>query len=386
MSRRIEQVLRDGVAQGDAPGCVALVVDREDVRYAGAFGVRSLADGTPMTVDTTFRLASMTKAIGSVAALQLVEQGRLHLDQPVASLVPEFAELGVLTGFYGDTPAIRPARSAATLRQVLTHTSGCAYEFWNGPMAKWVRLTGNPGPLSCTREALRRPLVCDPGSAWVYGTSTDWAGLMVEAASGDTLDVYLERHVTGPLGMSDTRFQATPDMDARLTGLHHRDAHGAWAPMPFAWPDTVDLWNAGHRLHGTAGDYGRFLQMLLNEGTHAGTRVLEARTVALAGENHIGDLMVTCLESVAPAFVCDAEFQPGTRKKHGLAAVISCEQLPGRRAPGSSCWAGVFNTFFWFDPTHGIGAVLMTQTLPFADPAVMRLLDAFEEAVYADLA
>jgi CubicO group peptidase (beta-lactamase class C family) len=240
--------------------------------------------------------------------------------------------------------------------------------------------------LSCTRDALRRPLVCDPGSAWVYGTSTDWVGLMVEAASGDALDVYLARHVTGPLGMRDTRFCTAPDLDARLAALHSRDDRGAWAPMPFSWPEQAEMWNAGHRLHGSAADYGRFLQMLLNQGSHAGTRLLEPRTVELICENHIGDLMVTCLESVAPAFVCDAEFQPGTRKKHGLAAMLSCEQLPGRRAPGSGCWAGVFNTFFWFDPAHGIGAVLMTQTLPFADPAVMGLLDAFEEAIYADLA
>lgn len=382
MREKIDAVLKYAIEHGDAPGCAAIVLDRTSIRYAGAFGVRDLDARTPMTLDTVFRLASMTKAITSVAAMQLVERGRLHLDQPVASVLPVFGALGVLTGFYGDKPAIRPPRTPVTLRHLLTHTSGFAYEFWNAPLREWVRITGNPGVLSGKRAGLMTPLTCDPGAAWVYGISTDWVGQMVEAASGETLDKYLAANVLGPLGMAETCYEPTAAMNARMVGLSARDGDGLRA-MPHAHPPAQEIWNGGHGLHSTAADYARFLQMLLNCGTLDGAHILQAKTVALMGENHIGDLLVTRLNTIAPNLVQDAEFFPGMRKTHGLAYMINCEQWPHRRAIGSGFWAGLFNTFFWIDPTHGIAGLLLMQVLPFADARVMAALDAFEEAVYS---
>jgi methyl acetate hydrolase len=229
------------------------------------------------------------------------------------------------------------------------------------------------------------PLVCDPGAAWHYGSGIDWAGLMIEAVSGTTLDKYLAENVLDPLSMRDTRYEPTPAMNARLAGVSARDADGTLSTLPFQSPPTPEIWNGGHGLISTAADYARFLQMLLNRGALAGTRVLAAKTVDLMGENHIGDLLVTRLETIAPRLTLDAEFLPGMQKKHGLAYMLSCEQWPNRRAIGSGFWAGLLNTFFWIDPINGIGGLLMLQQLPFADGRVMALLDSFEEAVYSTL-
>lgn len=382
---RLDDVLEAAVAGGDVPGCVAMVVDRTDTRYARSVGRRALDGEIPMALDAVFRLASMTKAVTSIAALQLIEQGRLHLEQPVASVLPEFAELGVLTGFYGEHPAIRPPRSPVTVRHLLTHTSGLAYEYWSAPLQRWTKLTGNPGVLSGKRAGLMTPLIADPGALWMYGIGTDWAGLLVEAISGQSLDRYFADHITGPLGLHDTAFELAAEQAARLVGVHARGADGVLQSIPFQRPPGHELWNGGHRLHGTAPDYARLLRMLLNRGTLDGARILAEQTVQLAHRNHIGDLLVTRLDTLAPAVTLDAEFFPGMRKQHGLAYMLTAEQWPGRRAVGSGFWAGLFNTYFWIDPTHGIAAVLMMQLLPFADARALALLDAFERAVYAEL-
>ena len=383
MTTRIDSALKAAVDAHQLPGCVAAVFDHTATLYSAAFGVRALDTGTPMTVDTVFRLASMTKAITSIAAMQLVEQHKLALDQPVAQVLPEFGKLKVLIGFYGEHPALRAPARPATLRHLLTHTSGLAYEFWNAPLARWLQVTNTAGILAGTLAGLTAPLTCDPGAAWVYGSSTDWVGRMVEAVSGKSLDVYLEESLLGPLGMHETRFEPTAAMRSRMAGITARDPNGALAALPFEWPDTHEYWNGGHRLHSTAADYTRFVQMLLNRGTFNGFQALKPATVDLTHENHIGELMVTNLETVAPTFTANAEFFPGLKKKHGLAYMLNAEPAPGRRATGSGYWAGVFNTFFWFDPHHKLGAILLTQTLPFADAVTMAVLDSFEAAVYA---
>lgn len=383
MTARIDSALKAAVDAHQIPGCVAAVFDQTSTLYSTAFGVRALDMPTPMTVDTVFRLASMTKAITSIAAMQLVELNKLTLDQPVAEVLPEFGQLKVLTGFYGEHPALRTPARPATLRHLLTHTSGLAYQFWNAPLTRWLEVTNTAGILAGTFAGLTAPLTCDPGAAWVYGSGTDWAGRMVEAASGKTLDVYLEESILGPLGMHETRFEPTAAMRARMVGVTARDPNGTLTALPFEWPAGHEYWNGGHRLHSTAADYTRFVQMLLNRGTFNGTQILQSATADVMHQNHIGELLVTNLETVAPSFTANAEFFPGLQKKHGLAYMLNAEQAPGRRAADSGFWAGVFNTFFWFDPHHQLGAILLMQTLPFADTVTMAVLDQFEAAVYA---
>lgn len=381
MTNAIDQVLRRATNAGDIPGVVAMVANDRDVIYEGAFGKRNLNMAVPMTMDTVFRIASMTKAVTSVAAMQLVEQSKLQLDQTVASVIPAFGELQVLVGFYGDNPALRPPTRQATIRHLLTHTSGLGYEIWNADLGKYQKVTNTPGIVSGQKAAFRNPLVADPGSMWNYGINTDWLGRVVEEVSEQTLGAYMRQNIFEPLGMKDTSFNETDEQKQRLVTVHARQPDGSLAPIDFSWPAGREFDNGGHGLVSTARDYLAFVRMLLNEGMYNGARVLRADTVAQMRQNHIDDLLVTMMKTANPAMSNDAEFFPGMKKKHGLGFVINTEQWPGMRAAGSCCWAGLFNSFYWFDPIKRIAATILMQILPFADQKAMDVYTQFEKAV-----
>lgn len=383
MTRHIDHILQRATESGEAPGVVAIVANDRDVIYEGAFGRRSINAVDPMTIDTVFRIASMTKAVTSVAAMQLVEQGKIQLDQPVASIIPAFGELQVLVGFYGDTPALRPPVRQATIRHLLTHTSGLSYEIWSAETLHFQTVTKTPSIMSRVKAAFRNPLVADPGSAWIYGINTDWLGRVVEEVSGQPLDVYMQNNIFAPLDMKDTTFIERDEQKARLVAVHARQADGSLTPIDFQWPKEKEFYNGGHGLYSTARDYMAFLRMLLQEGAYKGSRVLQPETVAQMRQNHIGELFVTTMKSVLPSFSNDAEFFPGMRKKHGLGFMINTEQWSGMRAVGSCGWAGIFNSFYWFDPVNHLAASIFMQVLPFADPKAMDIYTAFEKAVYA---
>ena len=379
----IDRVLQEAVRSGDVPGVVAAAADAEGTRYHAAFGQRSLADGAPMTLDTVFRIASMTKAITTTAAMQMVEQGRLALDQPAGEIVPELAEPLVLEGFGpDDTPLLRPARRPVTLRALLTHTSGFVYDTWNANMNRFAVVSGLPAARTGKLAALNAPLGFDPGERWEYGIGIDWAGRMVEAVSGENLEAYMQAHIFAPLDMPDSSFDPRPDWDNRLVQVHARQADGSLQPMETAPPVVREFYPGGGGLYSTAGDYLRFLRMLLQGGELDGARVLRPDTVTLMGQNHMGALNVQPLKSVNPRFSNDAEFFPGMQKKWGLSFLINTEDCPGGRSAGSLAWGGINNTYFWVDPQRQVAGVLMTQILPFADPTVLRLLEAFEREVY----
>jgi CubicO group peptidase (beta-lactamase class C family) len=325
----------------------------------------------------------MTKAVTSVAAMQLVEQGKIGLDQPVASIIPAFADLQVLVGFSGDTPTFRPPTRPATVRHLLTHTSGLSYEIWNPDILKFQTVTNTPGILAGVRAAWRNPLVADPGSAWIYGINTDWLGRVVEEVNGQALEVYLRNNIFGPLGMKDTSFAERDEQVARMATVHARHENGSLTPIDFSWPKGREFDSGGHGLQSTARDYMAFLRMLLHEGSYQGSQVLRSDTVRSMCQNHIGDLLVTVMKSVIPAMSNDAEFFPGMKKKHGLGFMMNTEQWPGMRAAGSCSWAGIFNSFYWFDPTNRIAAAIFMQVLPFADPKALDVYAEFEKAVYA---
>jgi CubicO group peptidase (beta-lactamase class C family) len=383
VTNAIDQVLRRAAEAGDIPGVVACVANDRDVIYEGAFGKRKLNADAPMTIDTVFRIASMTKAVTSVAAMQLIEQGKLQLDQPVASVIPAFGELQVLLGFYGDNPALRPPTCQATIRHLLTHTSGLGYEIWNTNLGTYQKVTKTPNISSGLKAAFRNPLVADPGSMWNYGINTDWLGYVVEEVSGQSLGSYMKRNIFEPLGMKDTSFNETDEQKTRMVTVHARQADGSLVPTDFSWPAGREFDNGGHGLVSTVRDYQAFVRMLLNEGTYNGSRVLQADIVAQMRQNHIGELLVTMMKTANPTLSNDAEFFPGMKKKHGLGFVINTEQWPGMRAAGSCAWAGLFNSFYWFDPTKRIAATIMMQLLPFADQKAMDVFTAFEKAVYA---
>ncbi|HEX4173390.1 MAG TPA: serine hydrolase domain-containing protein [Acetobacteraceae bacterium] len=379
----IDQPLRAAVADGRVPGVVALAADRNGTFYQSAFGRRSLAEDTPMTLDTVFRIASMTKAVTGVAAMQCVERGLLSLDQPAGEIMPALAEPRVLDGFdAGGQPILRPARRKITLRMLLTHTAGFVYPVWNASFNRYLETTGTPIIQSGKLAALNAPLGFQPGERWEYGINIDWAGRMVETVSGQDLDTYMRANIFVPLGMHDTGFVPTAEQYSRSVPTHARKPDGSLEPVPRTPPARPEFFGGGGGLSSTGPDYLAFLRMLLNGGSLKGAQVLQPDTVAMMLQNHIGDLLVTRMASSQPAMSNDVELFPGMAKKWGLTWLINTEDVPGRRSAGSVAWAGLFNTYYWLDPKQQVAGVILTQILPFADPTVLHLLDEFETAVY----
>jgi CubicO group peptidase (beta-lactamase class C family) len=375
-----EKALQAAVASGRIAGAVAAVADRDGVTYTREAGVRQAGEPAAMTQDTIFWLASMTKAIVSVAALREVEAGRLSLDGDLSGFLPEFADLKVLEGFGEDgAPRLRPARRAPTLRDLLTHTSGFGYAFLSEDLTRWHAATGAADPNGGTRAAHVLPLLHDPGEAWSYGIGVDWAGLAVEAASGQRLDAYLAEHILGPLGMTDTGF-APVDPTRRATA--HLRVEGTLFPAPTPPGGTeAEVLSGGGGLHGTAPDYLRFLRMLLNGGALDGARILKAETVRALSEVQTGALRAGAFKTANGVLTTDFDLYPDMQTGHGLATVVTPEATKEGRRPGALNWAGIFNTYFWADPETGKAGVLLTQLMPFGDPDVLALLRALERGV-----
>jgi methyl acetate hydrolase len=381
----LDAILREAVERDDVPGVAAVAGNRNGTLYEGAFGRRGLDRPDPMTPDTVVWIASMTKAITSVAALQQVEAGKLALDAPISETVPALAEPKVLEGFDPDgAPRLRPARRPITLRHLLTHTAGFGYDIFNADILRHMERHGLPNIITCRRAALETPLVADPGDCWEYGIGIDWAGLAVEAVTGQRLEEVLRERILGPLGMSDTAFRIGTDQRARLAAMHARGADGSLSVIPFEVPQNPEFHMGGGGLYGTAPDYLRFCRMVLNGGTLDGARILSPETVAEMGRNQIDTLTAGKLRSAMPTSSNDAEFFPGMVKRWSLAFLLNEEDAPnGGRSAGSLAWAGLGNTYYWMDPKRDLAGVLVTQILPFGDPQVLDMLLAFEQAVHA---
>jgi len=376
----IEQVLRDAIARGDLPGAIVTVHDRDGVRFETAHG------DLPAGARTMFRYASMTKALTSVAALQLVETGRLALDAPVASVIPAFGDAQVLVGFDGDTPRLRPPVRPATIRHLLTHTAGHGYLFINANLHRYHHVTGLPTPFDGKLASLSAPLVDDPGTRWEYGINTDWLGRVVETVTGRPLDVHLATVVFEPLGMRDATFTPTAAQRARLMPIRSRQPDGTLAPSALEFPAAPEFQPGGHGAYGTPADYGRFVRALLRGGELDGARILRPETTALMFSDQLGDIpMPTTMSAVMPEWSNEVPAPP-TRQTWGLGLQVSLEDMPGMRPAGTGSWAGIYNCYYWIDRKTGVAATLFTQVLPFFDVGVVPALLGVEQAVYAEAA
>jgi methyl acetate hydrolase len=383
---QIDQMLRQKCDAREIPGVVAMAADGKEVTYQGAFGKRDLSKDDAMTADSVFWIASMTKATTAAAAMQLVEQGQLSLDTPIGKVLPDLASPQVLEGFGTDgAPKLRPAKNPITLRHLMTHTAGFAYDMWNGDMVKYMEKSGTPGITSCKNDALKTPLMSDPGTRWEYGTNIDFVGKAVEAVSGKRLDAYLRDHLFMPLGMTDTGFKITGAQRKRLVAMHARGPDGSLAPMPFELEQDPEFHMGGGGLYGTAGDYIKFTQMILNKGRGNGNQVLKPETVAVMGQNHIGVLNVTKMTTAINWATNDVDLYPDMAKKWGLSFLINTAKTPEGRSPGSLAWAGLANTYFWIDPARNVAGVILMQLLPFADGKCLEAFAGFERGVYAGL-
>jgi methyl acetate hydrolase len=382
----IDQVLRQKSDAKEIPGVVAIAADSKEVIYQGAFGKRDLSRDDPMTLDSVFWIASMTKAITAAAAMQLVEQGKLSLDAPIGKVLPDLASPQVLEGFDADgEPVLRPARNPITLRHLMTHTAGFCYNMWNGDMVQYLEKTGLPAVTTCKNDALKLPLVTDPGTRWEYGINIDYVGKAVEAVSGKRLDAYLRDHLFNPLGITDTAFRIGESQRQRLVAMHGRNPDGSLAPIPFELEQDPEFHMGGGGLYGTAGDYIKFTRMILNKGKGNGNQVLKPETVAMMGQNHIGELTMTRMTSAVAFATNDVDLYPDMVKKWGLSFLITTEQTPEGRSPGSLAWAGLANTYYWIDPGRDITGVILMQVLPFADGQCLEAFAGFERGIYNGL-
>jgi len=380
---QVDAVLRRATEAREVPGVVAVAATDKGIFYEGAFGTRDLANGPEMTPDSIFRLASMTKAVTSTAAMQLVEQGRLQLDQPIGNVLPELAAPQVLEGFDDSgAPRLRPAKRPITLRHLLTHTAGFGYETWDPDLIRYVKVSGTPSTSTGKLASLRLPLVFDPGDRWEYGINIDWAGRAVEAVSGQPLEVYFREHIFAPLGMRDTDYVISSAQQSRLVTVHQRKPDGSPEPTPAPDPPWREFWSGGGGLYSTGRDYLVFLQMLLNQGRFNGAQLLRPETVALMGRNQIGDINAGILKTAMPQRSNDVDFFPGIPCKWGLGYMINTEPGPNGRSAGSLTWAGLYNTYYWIDPQKRVAGVILTQILPFADHKAVKLYGEFESAVY----
>jgi CubicO group peptidase (beta-lactamase class C family) len=382
LAASIDPVLRRAADSGSVPGVVAMVADDTGVIYEGGFGKRDLAKPDAMTPDTVAWLASMTKAITAAAAMQLVERGKLRLEQNAADFVPQLANPQVLEGMDGNTPKLRPAKRPITVHHLITHTAGFGYDIWSPLLGQYMQATETPGIISCSDAALRLPLLADPGERWNYGINIDWLGKIVEVIHGKKLDRVLAEELFEPLGMKDTAFKLGASQRARLANIHQRGEDGSLTPTGLELPQEPEFHMGGGGLYGTAADYLAFTRMLLAGGILNGRRVLKSDTVALMSKNAIGDINLEVLKTAAPPLSLDADFFPGLPAKWCLSFFMNSAPAPTGRSANSLAWAGLANTYYWIDPARRITGVILMQILPFFDTHAIKLFRDFETAVY----
>ena len=376
----IDASLRSATERKDVPGVVALVTDRKGVLYENAFGVADVATGRPLAKDAMFRIASMTKPITSLALMQLVEQGKISLDDPAEKYLPELKDPKVIESFDAKTGdyKLRPAARAPLVKHFLTHTSGLAYPFTS---AIWRDFKPKAGE----SYAFGGPMLFDAGERWHYSTSIDVVGRLVEVVSGQKLENYFHDHIFVPLKMNDTSYNVPESKGPRLVAQQQRDGAKMDGPVVLQIPPLVGLTVAdpigGGGLASTAEDYGRFMRMFLNNGELDGVRVIKAETVKLMEQNQIGAVSVPALKSAMPRSA-DFTFIADGRDKWGYGFMITVDQVEGKRSPGSLSWGGINNTYFWIDPARGIAGTIMMQYLPFADAKALAVYDAFERGAY----
>ncbi len=389
MNERIDRVLGDLVKSGAAPGVVAMVINDNGPLYSGAAGTKGVGSSELMTVDTIFWYASMTKALVGAGAMRLVEQGRLKLDEPASSILPELADVKVLDGFEADgAPKLRLAKRPITPRQLLTHTAGYGYNWANGVILRYLEKYDLPDLIHCKRGSLDQPLLADPGDRWEYGISIDWVGQLIEKISGQSLRDYLRKNLFDPLGMDNTDFIQTAEQKARRATVHQKHPDGTIVPIvDHEVAQDPEFFMGGGGLCGLPADYAAFIQMMLAGGkSKSGEAVLKPETVALMGQNHIAPLEAGVIKIAMPNLSHDVDFFPGQRQGWGLSFLINLERSAEGRSPGSLSWGGLANTYFWIDPTAKIAGLMMTQVIPFADPAILNAYRAFERTVYDELA
>jgi methyl acetate hydrolase len=376
----LDSIISQGVARRDIPFAVAAVARGDGMLWQGAAGESS--DGHPAGPETLFRLFSMTKAIGGLAAMILIDRGKLRLDTEVREVLPQFGKVQVLEAMGPDGPVLRPGRRPATLRHLLTHTSGLAVDAFDQKMRAFQLSTGLPHERWGTVHAMNSPLMFDPGDGWAYGNGTDWAGYMVQQVDGRPLDQFCREEIFEPLGMKNATFEAD-QVPVRQAQVYSRTPDGSFEPVQYQIPSHPEIYRMAAAMHATAPDYLQFLRLLLTDGEVDGYRMISPGAMRLMKENQMGagraiPILQACVDVTHPV---DYLFDQ-TSMTHTACCLRTEHDILGKRAAGSLWWAGFLNTFYWADPANDVAAVLMTQSLPFCDPRFIQVWDEYERAVY----
>lgn len=390
MSRKIDgagidEVLRAAVESGAVPHVAAIAADADGVIYEGGAGVRVAGESDdPVGTGTSFRIMSMTKMVCTAAALQQKERGELDFAAPVTDYCPDFADVKVLEGFDGDEPILVDPATPATVHQLVTHTTGLGYWFWNADLVKYEAATGIPNVVPGSAEAFKAPMTAHPGTRYVYGINTDWLGRVVEAVAGAKLDAVIQEGITDPLGMDRTTFHPDQGQLDTCVTVHVKGEDGAWASAGGILNPEPDWWAGGHGLYSTPRDYIRFERALLRGGELDGTRILAEETVEAAFSNQIGDLDFPAEILTADPPITDS-FRAGPGHKWGYGLLLNSDDVPGARRAGTGAWAGLFNTHFFIDRSSDVCASIYTNSLPFVTPEALGMYGDFERALYAAL-
>lgn len=377
-TQRLMDVLQIEVERQRLPGAVALVARHGKIALLEAVGALDPAADAPMARDAIFRIYSMTKPIVSVAAMMLMEQGRLLLNDPVSKYLPEYATQKVATLVDGAVQ-LQGVRQGATIHDLLRHTAGLTYEFMGNAAVQrqyaQIRIGSRErSNAEFSHELAALPLLFEPGTVWEYGRATDVLGRLVEVVSGQTLGAYLQQHIFKPLGMLETGFSVTPAQQGRIAEPFVRDPEGGVQMRVIDVREDAKLESAGGGLASTALDYARFCQFMLNRGELDGVRLLGPRTVDFMTADHLGDIPVNKGASrtlLPPGHGFGLGF--AVRKERGVASV------PGSK--GMYFWGGMAGTSFFVDPAEDMYAILMLQAPNQRE--YFRML--FRDLVYAAL-
>ena len=379
----IDATLSQAVQDETVLGIHAVAATDKGVIYDSGFGMTNVEARTPMRNDSVFWLLSMTKAFTATAAMQLIEQSRMSLDQPAAEILPQLAAPKILGGFdAAGRPMLRPAKRTITIRHLLTHTSGFTYSNWSDTLTRYEKATGMPNIATCQNAAFTAPLEFEPGERWHYGISMDWVGKLIEQVTDQSLEVHFRENIFAPIGMKDSGFLIFSAQKQRVATFANRQEDGNFKPAPFEMPQRPEFFMGGGGAFSTPHDYLRFLRMLLGGGSLDGVKVLRPETVALMMTNQIEGLYVQEMHSAQPAISNSFDQFPGQSHKWGLSFDINTQDGPNGRKAGSISWTGLLNCYFWLDPVSKVTAALFTQVLPFYDARMVSLYGAFERGIY----
>jgi CubicO group peptidase (beta-lactamase class C family) len=361
---RVGDYLRNEIATGKIPGAILLIQQHGHPVYLENFGVLDVESKRPMTKDAIFRIYSMSKPITSVAAMMLVEDGKLALADPVSKYIPAFADVKVGVEKPDDSgkPALvlEPVMRPITIEDLLRHTSGLTYGFYGDSAVR--KLYANSGLFegdfdnaAFAERIAKLPLAEQPGTRWDYGHSTDVLGRVIEVVSGQSLFQFEKQRLLDPLGMADTAFYVADEKKRSLIAEPMPDDRFVSAIAGIRDPTVRRAWESGGAgMVGTMGDYARFAQMLLNGGTLDGRRYLKPETVALMTSDHIGP---------ETKIARDQFYFPGAGSGFGLGFAVRTAHLPDPLWPlGEYRWDGVDGTFFFVDPKDDMFVICMMQT------------------------